>query len=186
MERKTLESAGARYSMLRGLIGLPIGIIVVACALGNLNLGPFRHIWVVWIVIALGASACGLIMLQYRRRYGVVTLARRDQLKVAAFTVMGAVLVWAGATIDWRAGLPICAVAAAFGLTLLAYYGLTIGLRRHHLLTWGMLALVGLAPLWGDVGRDTKINVGLMLMGVASFVSGLFDHLALKRTFGDG
>src|SRR5580765_3053764 len=116
MERKALESAGAQYSTMRGLVGIPLGIIIVASALGNLSLGPFRHIWVVWIVIALGACACGVIMRHYRRRYGVVTLARRDQVKVAGLTVMFAALIWAGSTIDWKADLPICAVAVAFGV----------------------------------------------------------------------
>src|SRR5436190_833436 len=102
MERKALESAGAQYSTMRGLIGIPLGIIIVASALGNLSLGPFRHIWVVWIVIALGASAFGIIMRYYRRRYGVVTLARRDQLKVAGLTIVSAGVIWAGATIDWE------------------------------------------------------------------------------------
>jgi hypothetical protein len=186
MERRALESAGAQYSTLRGLIGIPLGIIIVAAALGNLALGPFRHAWVVVTVMVLGVSACGLILRYYRRRYGTVALARRDHLKIGALTVAGAALIWIGEAIDWRADLPICAVAIAFGLTLLGYYAGTIGLKRHHVIVWGALLVAGAAPLWGDVGRDAKINVGLLLMGIGSLVSGCFDHLELKRTFGDG
>jgi hypothetical protein len=68
-------------------------------------------------------------------------------------------------------------------LLFLLSYGIAVGVRRHHALIWGGMLVAGLAPLWGDVSRDTKINVGLILVGVCTIPSGLLDHLALRRAF---
>ena len=91
-------------------------------------------------------------------------------------------MIVGGAQMDWFLHLPVNATAASFALIMLAYYAFIVGLRAHHMIIWGALLLAGLAPLW-DGGRETKINVGLLLMGVATIATGIFDHGALKRSF---
>jgi hypothetical protein len=183
MERKALESAGAHYLALRGLFGIPLGLIFVCSGLGNLAWGPFRHLWVFWAALGIAGLSGLAIMGYYRRRYGRVTQTARDQAKAAALTALGALLITGGIMLDWRAGLPIDTTVATFGAMMLGYYAATVGLKLHHALIWGGLIVAGLLPVWGDVSRDSKINGGLIVMGIATAVAGLFDHLTLERTF---
>ena len=82
---------------------------------------------------------------------------------------------------SWSLDLPVNPIPAAFGLLMLAYYALVVGLRAHHVLIWGSLVVVGLVPVWD--GADPS-NVGLVLCGLAVMVNGVCDHLVLVRTFG--
>ena len=51
----TLETAAAKYSYLRGLVGIPAGLALIAAALGNAAIGPFAHDWFfVLVIVALG------------------------------------------------------------------------------------------------------------------------------------
>ncbi|MDX6515042.1 MAG: hypothetical protein QOH73_708 [Gaiellaceae bacterium] len=186
MERKALETAGASYYTLRGLFGIPLGALLVCAGLGNLAWGPFRHLWVFWAAVAVVALVSFWIMRYYRDSYGRVTQSRRHQTKVAVLTALGALMIWGGMTLDWKADLPVDATAASFAAVMLVYYAATVGPRRHHAVIWGSLLLTGLVPLWGDVSGDSKINGGLILLGLVTMTSGLFDHLALKRAFAHG
>jgi hypothetical protein len=183
MERKALESAGAHYLALRGLFGIPLGLIFVGAGLGNLAWGPFRHLWVFWAAVGLAGLSALAITRYYRGRYGRITQTGRDQAKAAVLTALGALLIVGGTTLDWRSGLPIDGTIATFGAIMLVYYAATVGPKLHHALIWGGLLVGGLVPVWGDVSRDSKINGGLVVMGIATLVAGLLDHLTLERAF---
>ena len=46
MERRRLESTAATYAHLRGVLAIPAGLLFILAALGNWQVGPFRHDWV--------------------------------------------------------------------------------------------------------------------------------------------
>ena len=64
---------------------------------------------------------------------------------------------------------------------MLASYAAGGVLRRHHVIVFGTLLVVGLLPVWN--GADPS-NIGLLLAGVAFIVAGILDHRELVRTFG--
>jgi hypothetical protein len=182
MERKNLESAAANYWYLRGLLSIPVGILFIFAGLTNLGWGPRSPVWVFGAAVLVAGLTYLGISRHYNDTYGRVTPARRDQARATVATVIGAVVIVGGVEMDWLLDLPVSATAAAFALIMLAYYGLIVGLRPHHTIIWGALLVAGLLPVWGGVGRDSKINVGLLLMGVATIAAGIFDHGALKRS----
>jgi hypothetical protein len=183
-DRTNLESAAASYSYLKGLFSIPAGALLVLAGLTNLGWGPLGHAWIFLVAAVATAATYVPITHFYNERYGRVTPSRRQQLRVAAATALSAVAVGAGVQIDWSLDLPVNATAASFAVVMLVYYAVTSGLRTHHRIIWGGLLLAGLAPVWAGVGSDSKINVGLLLMGVTTIVAGVFDHLALVRRFG--
>ena len=65
---------------------------------------------------------------------------------------------------------------------MLAWFAICVGLKRRHLVIWGALLVVGLLPVWG--GLSDKVSVAWLPMGAACIVAGIFDHLALVRSFG--
>jgi hypothetical protein len=70
MERKALESAAANCSYLRGLLSIPVGIVLIVAALGNWKWGPLRHAWV-FVACVLAAGLAGLAIIRYySERYG--------------------------------------------------------------------------------------------------------------------
>src|SRR5512132_108988 len=58
VDREHLESAAAGYPYLRGLLSVPLGLMLVLAALGNWEVGPLRNPWAfVAAAAAIGASA---------------------------------------------------------------------------------------------------------------------------------
>ena len=106
MERKSLESAAASYSYLRGLLGIPLGLLLVLAALGNWEWGPFRHTWLfVGTGLAIGL-ACLAIVRYYQEHYGRVTPSTRHQVRgtgavVIGLAIMGAVTLLARSEASW-------------------------------------------------------------------------------------
>jgi hypothetical protein len=183
MERKNLESAAANYWYLRGLLSIPVGILFILAGLSNLEWGPLSHIWVFGVsVLAAGVAYLGITR-HYNETYGRVTPSTRQQVRAAGATVISAVVVAGGVQIDWSLDLPVNATGASFALIMLTYYAVTVGLKAHHAIIWGGLLVAGLLPVWGGVGPDSTINIGLLLTGVAIIATGIFDHGALRRTF---
>ena len=83
MDRHTLESAAAKYSYLRGLVGIPAGLALIAAALGNNAVGPFAHDWF-FVARDRGARprrARDHPLLQ--RNYGRLNLTSRQQVRGA-------------------------------------------------------------------------------------------------------
>ena len=189
MERKTLESAAANYSYLRGLLSIPLGILLIMAALGNWNWGPLRHAWVfVACVLAAGLAALAITH-YYSERYGRVTPSTRQQARASAAVSIGvALMVGVGfaarSRASWSLDLPVNPMAAGFALFMLSHYALTVGLKAHHIIIWASVLVTGLLPAWGGLGLGDTGNIGLVIAGVAAIMTGIFDHRLLVLTFG--
>jgi hypothetical protein len=186
MERRELESAAASYHYLRGLFGIPLGLLPIISALGNWQWGPFRHDWVFIAAVLLLAAACLPINRYYNDHYGRVTPSKRHQVRTAIALVVAAPLsiglsLLLRSRAGWSLDLPVNATAVTFALLMLAGYAAYTVLRPHHVIIFGSLVVAGLLPVWS--GSDPS-NIGLVLAGVAIMVTGLFDHRVLVRTFG--
>lgn len=186
MERKKLESAAAEYSHLKGLFGIPAGLLAILLALGNWEWGPLRHTWVFLGAVLVLAAACLPINRHYNENYGRVTLSTRQQMRFAAVAIIGAPVFFGASLLarsraDWSLDLPVNPSAALFALLMLASVAVSVGLRVHHVIIWGAVLVAGLLPVWN--GADPS-NIGLVLAGVAIMATGVFDHRLLVRTFG--
>jgi hypothetical protein len=184
MERARLESAAANYIALRGLLMIPVGILIVIAAMSNLEWGPFRQLWVFWAAAAAAGAAALLILRHYNGTYGRVTPSRRARVKAGVATaVMVAITVVLMQT-TWSLDLPISGGALPWAVVIVGQYVASgVRLRPYHLVVTGLLLIVGLAPIWGDVTPDNRINIGMILGGVAVTLVGIIDHIFLKRAF---
>jgi hypothetical protein len=186
MQRRDLESAAARYTYLRGLLLIPPGLLFIVAALGNWQVGPFRHDWVfVAAVLAIGAAYL-VILRYYNEHYGRLSPTSAQQAQaVAALALCGGVMFGMSLLLrsraDWSLDLPVNAIAVSFAVVMLASYAIGVGLHRHHVVIWGAVLVAGALPVWD--GADPS-NVGLVIDGVALMLSGLFDHRLFVRAFG--
>jgi hypothetical protein len=186
MQRRALETAAAKYFYLRGLLFIPLGVLLILSALANWEVGPFRHAWAFPVAAGLVAAAWLPVNRYYNEHYGRVTPGRRQQVRVAAALAL-TVAVMAGASTllrsraEWSLDLPVNAIAVCFALIMLISYGIGVGLQRYHVIIWGALLITGALPVWN--GADPS-NVGLLLGGLAAMVSGVFDHRLFVQTFG--
>jgi hypothetical protein len=186
MERKQLESAGANYGYLRGLFGIPIGLLIILAALGNWEVGPLIHDWVFLAAVLAIGMLCLPINRYYNENYGRVRASMRQQLRIAIATLLALIVVVGGSELlrsnaGWSLDLPVNATAITFAVVMLMSYAIGIGLKAHHVIIWGALFVAGAVPVWN--GADPS-NIGLVLNGVAVTVCGIFDHRLFVRTFG--
>ena len=183
MERKQLEAVGAEYPSLRGLFLAPLGIIVIASGLGNMEWGPFSNPLVVPVLYLAAVLACLGIALFYQRSYGHVRVSRSAQIKGAFALAICVPLVAGGSTIDHRLDLPIWAFLGSWAVLMLTSYAFSVGLKPYHKVIWGAALIASLLPVWGGLSPDLKSNLGLVTAGIGVVVTGTFDHLLLMRTF---
>ena len=185
MQRDELERTTAIYTHLRGALAIPAGLLFVLAALGNWQVGPFRHHWVFIAGVLATGGAYQLIARAYRRHYGRATPSGEQQLRSAAAVVIAVVVVFGGSLLlRSRAGfsldLPVNAIAATFALVMLASYAIGRVLRPHHAAVYGTLLVAGALPVWH--GEDPS-NVGLVMCGAAVIAGGLLDHLVFVHLF---
>ncbi|MCW2800258.1 MAG: hypothetical protein JWQ70_1730 [Aeromicrobium sp.] len=186
MDRKTLESAATANAYLRGLLSVPIALLLFVAALGNASVGPFRHSWVFLVVVAVLAGAYLLINRYYNDTFGRVTPSARQQSRLIVATLASVVIMIGVSTLlrsraPWSLDLPVNSIAVAFALVLLVTFIAGGGVRLHHVAILGALAIAGLLPVWH--GSDPG-NIGLVMAGVAILVIGILDHILLVRTLG--
>jgi hypothetical protein len=72
------------------------------------------------------------------------------------------------------------AQAVAWGLGMLTFHLLGVGLRAHHLVIWGVVIGAGLLPVWAAPPAGDA--AALLLMGGGVVVSGALDHRLFVRT----
>lgn len=183
MDRKHLEAAAAANHYLRGLLAVPVGVVLVLSGLGNMEWGPFRHLWVVpaGVVPALGAYL--VVARFYNDNYGRVVL-KTGEARTVAGTVAALTVLIGGPILTQALGLPFNGLGLAWGVVALGYYAVNVGLRPHHVVIWGSVVAASVVPLWGDPRTTNTPNVGLLMVGLACVATGIFDHLILVRTFG--
>lgn len=184
MERRELETTAARATYLRGLLTVPLGAIFILVGVGNLGWAEplARPVVFLGCLAVLAAGWLGLNR-YYNEQYGRVRLANDQQLRFAlASLVCFGIPMIGGTTLDFRLDLPVSAFVVLFGVGMLAWFSLCVGLRPRHLVVWGALIVVGLLPFWG--GFDDRASVGWLPIGVATIVAGILDHRALVRSFG--
>jgi hypothetical protein len=184
MTTESLRSTASDYHVLRGLLAVPGGCMAIVAAAGNAHWGPLRHDWVFLAAALVLALSAVLINWYYNEHFGRVTPSPAQQRRGAAAAVLGVVLMLPVATLlrsqaSWSLDLPVNAIAATFGLLMLGYYAATVRLRTHHLVIWGSMVVVGLAPVWTG---DDPSNTGLLLAGLALIANGLLDHRELVRS----
>jgi hypothetical protein len=186
MHRRNLEKAAANYSYLRGLFFIPGGLLIIASALGNWEVGPLRQTWAFPVVVAVLGAACLPIKRYYDETYGRLSPSTRQQVRGAAATAVGVAVIVGGSLLlrsraSWSLDLPVNATAVTFALIMLISYGVGVGLKAHHVIIWGTVLVAGALPVWN--GADPS-NIGLALAGAAVIVSGVFDHRLFVQTFG--
>lgn len=186
MERKQLEGAGAAYTYLRGLIGIPAGLMMVLAALGNWRIPPL-DIDAVFLAVLLAIALTTLPILRYyNEHYGRVRpTAKQDRLTVL-LTVLAVPVVLGGSLLlrsraSWSLDLPVNPVAIGIALMGLISYAVGLGLKGHHVIVWGALLVIGALPVWNGVDPS---NIGLLLAGLAVILNGALDHRLFVRIFG--
>lgn len=183
MERRDLESAARKVTYLRGLLGIPIGMLFVITGLGNLGWDPLVNRWIFGsALLALAVAALG-INRHYDEIYGRVRLSRAQRVRygVTSTVLLGGALI-GGPILDFVLEPPISLFATSFALASLAWFAICVGLRAHHVVIWGSLLVIGLLPVWG--GFSDPVSVAWLPIGLASMAAGICDHLALARSFG--
>src|SRR4051794_6521417 len=153
MNREHLESAAAGYPYLRGLLSVPLGLVLILSALGNWEVGPLRDPWVfVAAAAVIGASAL-LVNRYYGEHFGRVTPSQRRQRRSAVAAAVG-VAIMVGATFllrsraAWSLAPPVKPIPPPFPGLMVVYYAPGVGLRPPHALLWGAALRAGLVPPW--------------------------------------
>jgi hypothetical protein len=187
MERTQIESAVAENSHLRGLFAVPLAGLMLLSALGNWEVGPLRHAWVFLAGVALIGAACLPLARYYGEHYGRVTPSPRQRTRALLAVAICVPIMIGGSLLlssraSWSLDLPVNPTAISFALVMLVTYAMSVGLRAHHMIVFGVLLVVGFVPVWERAGESG--NAGLALAAVAVAVAGILDHRLLVRTFG--
>jgi hypothetical protein len=182
MDRHQLETAAVRATYLRGLTSVPLGLLFLLTGLGNLGWAPATKPLVYLACIAVLAVAWAGISRYYDVHYGRIRLQKQRQLRLtlACAVCFGAALI-GGSALDFRLDLSVSVFAVAFGVAMLVWSSICVGLRVDHVLVWGALIVVGLVPVWGGPADNT--SAAWLPIGVATIIAGLLDHRALSRRF---
>ena len=186
MQRRNLATAAADHSYLRGLFGIPLGVLIILAALVNWGVGP---LWSFFLAIAVTGAACLPIARYYNENYGRLSPSTRQEARGTVAAVIGVLVVAGGSLLlhgraGWSLDLPVNPIAVPFALFMLIFYAIVVGLRAHHVIIWGALLVAGALPVWNGADPSNISNIGLVLAGVAVMVSGVFDHRVFVRTFG--
>jgi hypothetical protein len=182
VDRRALESAVTNSLHMRGLGLVPVGLILVIGALAVWEVGPLRHLWVVYCAILLIPAPLLLwINRYYDDHYGRVTPSTRHWTRPAGHIAVSVALGIGAWLLIWSLDLPLNAFAAVWGVIMLTATAFTVGLRKHRVIIWGSLLVAGLLPVWDGADAST---IAWLLAGAAYIATGIFDHRLLARTSG--
>jgi nitrogen fixation-related uncharacterized protein len=158
-------------------------MLFLMTGVGNLGWPPLGRPVVFLGSVAVLALLFAVLTRYYNDTYGRVRLATGQQVRFTLISLacFGIPMV-AGSILDFRLDLPVSIFAMLFGLGMLIWFAVCIGLRTDQVLVWTALVIVGLVPVWG--GFDDRASVGWLPIGVATIIAGVLDHRALARTFG--
>jgi hypothetical protein len=178
MDTSDLASVAARYYALRGLLLLPTGLLFIAAGLFNMPpIGdePVSNMaWYFLGAVALAAVGYFAFNRYYLTTFGRVDPSTRTKVHLGVYTALAALGIAAGISIDTQFDLPVTTFGVAFGVSLLIYYRVMVGLRIYHWAFLGGVALLSLVPVWGRL--DDKVSIVMIPIGVATIGVGLFDH----------
>lgn len=123
----------------------------------------------------------------YNEHYGRATPSTRQNRRAAITVIIALPLIIGGSLLlssraSWSLDLPVNPTAISCAFLMLMMYAMSVGLRTHHRIVFGVLLVAGVLPVWKHAGMSG--NTGLLLAGVAIAAAGLFDHRMLVRTFG--
>lgn len=183
MERAQLEAAAAGNHYLRGLLAIPVGVVLIVSGLGNMEWGPFRHLWTAPVVVLLAGAAYLAVTRYYNDSYGRVTL-ETGQLRHLVGSIGALLVMIGGPVVTQLLDLPVNGLGLAWAVVALGYYAVNVGLKPHHVVIWGSVLAASLVPYWGDPRTTDTPNHGLLMVGAAMLLTGTFDHRLLVRTFG--
>lgn len=184
MDTTGLTSVAGRYYALRGLLLLPTGLLFAAA--GVFNMPPIgsepvsgsAEFFVGAVVIA--AIGYYAVNRYYLTRFGRVDPSTRTKVHVGVFTVLSALGICVGITVDLQLDLPLTAYGTIYAVSWLVYYRMIVGLKPYHWVFLGGLGLLSLAPIWGSV--DDKVSLVMIPMGLATIGVGLYDHRELVES----
>jgi hypothetical protein len=179
VQRDELTAAVADTTYLRGLIAVPIGGLFLLTGLGNLGWDVLASPWTFGPCVLVLALAAWRIQLYYNDTFGRVRPSRRMQIAYGLASLALAASLIGGSYLDFATDLPVSLFAMSFGAAMLVSFQLYIGLKRHQLVVWGGLLLLGLLPVWGSF--DDRASVAWLPIGVATIVAGVLDHRLLVR-----
>jgi hypothetical protein len=163
---------------LRGLGYVPFGFLLVVVALQTWDWAPFAS---GWVVLGVGGAFLWAVVASkrwYDDRYGFVESTGPTAVHVVVIVAAVAVASVLNSAAPWSLDLPVNVVPLTFGLVLLGLYAFVVGPRAHNLAIWGALVAVSALPVWH---MDRPITAGILLLGVATVVNGVLDHVALVR-----
>lgn len=194
MNRQDLERVAARSAHLRGLSVVPLGLFLLyLLALGAAppQASGQSFAWLLAIPVVGLLIAERVISRRYDRSFGRVR--RRIRIRDVAASVGLVVSLVAGNVLELRMHElgprlleHMSAVAALFGLSMLAQYRLRLGaLEPHHVAIWGSLAVLGTLPVWGHgppLDAEVVRRQAYVILAAALVLNGALDHLLLRRS----
>jgi hypothetical protein len=189
---KRMQIVTKNYRVLRGLQGVPFGLLLLVLASFELGWLHSSNLW----VLALPIAFCGTLLLyriignHYDRLFGYVQGIQGNKLNRILRSVVVLALLSGAVHIDSTMHLPISVTGLALAC-MFFYRWKTTDTFRTHLLAMAFLMLwFSLLPLTaGFMPLSKSLIPGHggyeLVMGLLLTVGGLCDHFLLIRTFRD-
>ncbi len=192
-ELRRIRIVTKNYAMLRGLQGIPFGLLFFYMAVFELKWLNVPDesldlvIFIGFIVFFVSLALHPIIGKYYDRMFGTVQQASGNSLDKTITGLLFAVLVVGGMRLDKTLTLPISATGFAIALVLLICWWQTNAFRTHLLILALITAFLSLAPLAGLTAFHMLFLPGHggyeLVYGVLLTIGGLCDHLLLLRAF---
>ena len=192
-ELRHIRIVTKNYAVLRGLRGVPFGLLFLLMAAFELRWlsvpdAPVDPVsLIVCIIVFVFFAVNPIIDRYYDHLFGSVQQASPNTLDQWVIGFGFAVLVVGGIRIDMTLTLPISATGLVLALMLLFWWWRTNAFRTHLLVLALITAFLSVAPLAGFTAFHTLFlprHGGYELVfGVLLTVGSLCDHLLLLRTF---